>query len=99
MNLLPTNYKRGRSAEYKVKRRLEALGYRWIIRSAASHTPVDLLCSNGSEILAVQVKAGLSPYISQREKRSLIKWAECFNAKPILARRRGGRWVLEEVPR
>lgn len=44
---MATPYERGRSAEYTVKRMLEAMGYQWIIRSAASHTPIDLLASNG----------------------------------------------------
>ncbi len=91
-----TPYERGRSAEYTVKRMLQEMGYRWVIRSAASHSPIDLLASNGIETLAVQCKVG--GYISAVEKGMLIEWALKLNARPCLARKnKSGRWVVLQV--
>ncbi len=47
---MTTNYERGRAAEYACKATLTKKGYPYIIRSAASHTPIDLLASNGSQV-------------------------------------------------
>lgn len=88
-----TPYKIGRDAEYSVKRMLEARGYSWIIRSAASHTPIDLLAANGVDVLAVQVKK--RGYMSKDESLKFVEWARQFNAKPVIALKRGGRWTLE----
>jgi Holliday junction resolvase len=61
-----------------------------------SHSPVDLLASNGVETLAVQCKVG--GYISLEEKTALIEWAAKLNARPCLARKnRSGRWTLLRV--
>ena len=52
------------------------------IESRGSHSPADLLCGNGKEVYAVQVKGGLSlPYIIWSE---LENFAKKFNAKPLL---------------
>ncbi|MCP8316014.1 MAG: restriction endonuclease [archaeon] len=92
---MPSSYEKGRSAEYHVKKLLEEMGYSWIIRSSRSLTPIDLLASNGSEVIAVQVKA--RKYLSEDERRSLIEWSIRFKAKPMLAFKRRGRWKLEEI--
>jgi len=47
-------YKRGRSKEYQVKRKLEKRGY-FVIRSAGSHSPCDLVAVKNNHILCVQV--------------------------------------------
>jgi len=91
---LGSAYVRGRSAEYWVKGMLEAQGY-LVIRSAASHTPIDLLAAKDGVRLAVQVK--LKGGFTKEEKAELLRWAEQFAAKPILAMKRRGRWVLKEV--
>jgi len=83
----------GRDAEYWVIRKLEAEGFKWIIRSAGSRGCIDLLASNGIEILAIQVKKRV--YLNQREKRHFDEWSKVFKAQAILARKRNGRWVLE----
>jgi Holliday junction resolvase len=82
-------------AEYHVKRILERLGYVHIIRSFASLSPIDLIASNGSEVIAVQVKQG--GYLSMEGRLALVDWASKFNAKPFLARKRRGRWVIVPV--
>ncbi|MEM3538519.1 MAG: hypothetical protein QXM29_01920 [Nitrososphaerales archaeon] len=92
---MPSSYERGRSSEYYVKQMLESMGYQWIIRSAASHSPIDLLASNGSFLLAIQVKA--RGYLDEDEKRSLIEWANYFKAKPMLAFKKKERWTLKLI--
>ncbi|MGQ9470060.1 MAG: hypothetical protein ACUVTD_09655 [Nitrososphaerales archaeon] len=71
------------------------MSYKWIIHSSASHTPIDLLASNGSEVIAVQVKT--RGYLDEDERDRLIEWSIHFKAKPMLAFKRRGRWVLAEV--
>jgi len=52
------------------------------VRSAGSHGVCDLICGNGSEVFAVQVKAGRrKPKVSWDE---LKRFAEKFKAKPIV---------------
>jgi len=83
---------KGRLAEYYVKRLLERQGYAYIIRSHASLTPVDILASNGNEIVAVQVKQG--GYISRGERNRLMDWASKFKATPCIALKRRGHWII-----
>jgi len=71
------------------------MGYEKIIRSAASHGPIDLLASNGQEVIAVQVKT--RGYLCEDERRNLIEWASCFTAKPMLAYKKRGRWIIESI--
>ena len=94
MVCLGSAYARGRSGEYWVKGLLEDQGY-LVIRSAASHTPIDLLAAKDGVRLAVQVK--VKSGFTKEEKSELIRWAEQFGAKPILATKRRGRWVFKEL--
>ena len=91
---LVSAYVRGRSGEYWVKGLLEDQGY-LVIRSAASHTPIDLLAAKDGVRLAVQVK--VKGGFTKGEKEELLRWAKRFEAKPILATKRRGRWVFREV--
>ena len=91
---LGSAYERGRSGEYRVKGLLEDQGY-LVIRSAASHTPIDLLAARDGVRLAVQVK--VKGGFTKGEKEELLRWAKRFEAKPILATKRRGRWVFREV--
>jgi len=91
---LGSAYVRGRSGEYWVKGLLEDQGY-FVIRSAASHTPIDLLAARDGVRLAVQVK--VKGGFTKGEKEELLRWAKHFEAKPILATKRRGRWVFKEV--
>jgi Holliday junction resolvase len=89
---------KGRHAEYAVMKKLESLGFTWIIRSFASYTPIDLLCSNGSERWAVQVKSSRNgAYLSPLQALALREWAAKFDAKPVLARKKRGRWILTQL--
>lgn len=86
---------KGRLAEYYVKRLLEQQGYTYIIRSYASLTPIDLLASDGKQVVAVQVKQG--GYISRGERNNLVEWAGKFKAAPLVARKHSGRWELNMI--
>ena len=90
-----SNYISGRNAEYTIKRMLISDGFRYVIRSAGSHTPVDLIATDGKTIVAVQVKKG--SYISKDEKALFYEWGKAFGARPVLATKKEGRWVLTEV--
>lgn len=85
---------RGRSAEYWVKRLLEDQGY-FVIRSAGSHTPIDLIAAKEGLRMAVQVK--VKGVFTKEERDELLKWTEQFQAKPILATKKMGRWILKEL--
>ncbi|MBT9252190.1 MAG: hypothetical protein KM296_00545 [Brockia lithotrophica] len=54
------HYRKGRNAEYAVKRKLEKEGY-IVIRSAGSHSPADLIAVNEEKIVFVQVKSTNNP--------------------------------------
>ena len=63
-----TNYARGRNAEYYIMDILESqLNCDCVIRSAGSHTPIDLIAGNGKVVFAVQVKQG--GHISKEEEK------------------------------
>ncbi|MCP8321504.1 MAG: hypothetical protein H3Z52_11290, partial [archaeon] len=55
----------------------------------------DLLASNGSEVIAVQVKT--RGYLSEDERRNLIEWSIRFKARPMLACKKRGRWAIEVI--
>jgi Holliday junction resolvase len=90
-----SNYISGRNAEYAIKRMLISKGFTFVIRSAGSHTPVDLIATDGKNIVVVQVKKG--SYISKDEKALFYDWGKAFDAKPLLATKKDGHWTLTEV--
>jgi Holliday junction resolvase len=45
--------------------------------------------------LAVQVK--VKGGFTKGEREELLRWAKHFEAKPILATKKRGRWVLKEI--
>ncbi|MCP8310415.1 MAG: hypothetical protein L6N95_01505 [Candidatus Methylarchaceae archaeon HK01B] len=93
--IMQTEYKKGRAEEYYVKGLLEEKGYRYIMKSAGSHTPIDLLASNGLETLAVQVRR--VSHINQEEREKLCDWARIFHACPVLAVNIKDRWRITDL--
>jgi Holliday junction resolvase len=88
-----TPYEKGRDLEYKAKELMESYFGCYVIRSAGSHTPVDLICGNGIDVYAVQVK------FESVEKRvdwnKLREYAEALQAIPtLLVYCTGGRWKI-----
>jgi hypothetical protein len=47
-----TSYERFRSVEHRVKRLLKTMGYRYVIMSSASRRNIDLIGSNGNNMIA-----------------------------------------------
>lgn len=89
---MTTRYESGRAFEYRVRRYLEKRGLK-VIRSAGSHSPVDLLAGRPGEgcggwspsvKFAVQCKHNKSRFGPQ-DASELIEWANAFDAIPILA--------------
>jgi Holliday junction resolvase len=99
MTLTTSTVSKGQYAEYAVWKKLESDGFSHIIRSYASHGPIDLLCSNGTgEIWAVQVKSAKhGSYLSTKELDRLVDWSRKFNAKPVFAFKRKGRWIIKPL--
>lgn len=99
------SYTRGRDAEYRAARDLERAGY-VVIRSAGSHTPVDLVAIGPAGVRLIQVKVDsesrtLRPSeleAVREELRSLPRppgvTAELWVGRVV---RRTWHWILQEV--
>ena len=74
------NYISGRKFEYRVRDYFESIGY-FVLRSAGSHTPVDLLAVNKKcgMIYLIQCKHGTNK-ISKIDIEKLFKIAQYFDA-------------------
>ena len=72
-----TSYRKGVRLEYELKELLEADGF-FVVRSAGSHGPADLVALKDGEILLVQVQ----------NNGHLPKWKE--DALKLAAKRAGG---------
>jgi len=100
-------YKRGRDFEYRVKRRLEGCGF-FVIRSAGSHSPVDLVavrvCDGGCEVakeIRCEVRGGVCVLgvqckrggeVTRFEEERLREVAK-FGMKGVIATPKGLRGV------
>lgn len=69
-----TAYRRGVQLERDVQRALQDWGYA-VIRSAGSHSPVDMVAIGDSSIKLIQCKVGLPcrPYTVPEQVRTLVK--------------------------
>ena len=86
-------HSRGKNAEAEVRRRVKSLGFTYSIRSFASKGPIDILASNGFETIAIQVKsARKGSHLTDEERMQLVQWSRVFNARPIVASKRKGKW-------
>ena len=96
-----TPYKKGARAEYYVMDRMKKKGYS-VIRSAGSHTPVDLMAGRGRKCLGIQVKkkkikTGKRP-LTSAEQIALINFCQKFGAEPMMAYQdMQGFWLIEHV--
>ena len=82
-----SNYSRGRDLEYAVKHKLEDLGYK-CIRTAGSHSPLDVLAARKGERLGIQAKLGGS--ISSKEWNELWEWCDAYEFQPLIVERDRG---------
>jgi Holliday junction resolvase len=88
-----TPYEKGREREYKAKALMESWFGCAVVRSAGSHTPIDLVCGNGMNVYAVQVKSESDA--DTVNWYTLRQWAEYFQAIPtLLVYCTGGRWKV-----
>jgi Holliday junction resolvase len=86
---------KGKNAEAAIRKKLHSAGFTYSIRSFASKGPIDILASNGQETIAIQVKsARKGSHLNDIEKEELLHWACIFNARPIIASKRRGKWQL-----
>lgn len=76
------NYRRGRAFEYRVKHHLEKHGC-FVVRSASSHGPADLVALKEGKALLVQCK--MRGNLSKVEKEELIHAASLAGADCCLA--------------
>jgi len=76
------NYRKGRAFEYRVKHHLEKGGC-FVVRSASSHGPADLVALKGGKVLLVQCK--MRGNLSKVEKAELINAAILAGADCCLA--------------
>lgn len=95
---MPSNYNKGRSFEYRVKKMYEAAGW-FVIRAAGSKGVADLvaIAPEGKEIHFIQCKK--HGRISRDELDKLIAKAYTYSAVPILAVQGAGKGVVLHVVR
>lgn len=84
-----TQYERGRSFEYRVKKHYERKGY-FVMRSAGSHGPADLIAlkchAPAADVILIQCKAGRANP-TQKEICRLVKLGWKLNVLTVMAMR------------
>jgi len=76
-----SNYNKGRKFEYRVKRKLEGMGY-FVIRQPKSAFP-DLIAIKRNEVLAVECK--YNNRLSSYELFKLLELKRAYGMTPVLA--------------
>ena len=72
-----SNYSRGANFERRVKRYYEDKGF-LVLRSAGSHSPVDLVALRAGEVILIQVKLdGRLSMLGHEQLRELAKENNC----------------------
>lgn len=95
-------YNRGRAFEYEVKKELERAGY-FVIRSAGSHSPIDLVAISLGELWLIQCKT--NAIISKEEENKLLELKKKLNAQIVMAYKQEGsiryKWIpdMKEIPK
>jgi Holliday junction resolvase len=89
-----SNYSRGANFERRVQKYFENAGY-FVLRSAGSHSPVDLVTLKGGEISLIQCKTdGVLSSLERLQLEELAKETEC---QVFLISRQGTRMISEEI--
>ncbi|MEM1820965.1 MAG: hypothetical protein QXU64_05185 [Thermofilaceae archaeon] len=89
-----SSYKKGAKLEYKVRDLLARRGY-FVVRSAGSRGPFDLVALKKGEVLLVQCRA--DGRVSEEERRELVELARSVGAKAFLAYKEEGIVKLVEL--
>ncbi len=91
-----SNYSRGHAFELRARSRLEEQGW-FVVRSAGSKTPVDLVAIKSDQRpLFVQAKSGTRS-LSKRERAEFTEFAQKLGAVPVLVTRGLKFTVLDEA--
>lgn len=72
-----TNYERGRNKEYRIVKKLKARGFDVVVRSAGSHSPIDIWALDWihKNLVLVQSKLGK---LGKSEKERILKEGQEF---------------------
>jgi Holliday junction resolvase len=94
-----TRYAVGRRFEWRVRRYYEKLGY-FVVRSAGSKGPVDLVALGGYRPLIIQCKVRnprKQVALLEKEATKLRTLANSIGAKAVWAIRKGRKMILQEL--
>lgn len=89
-----SNYSRGADFERRVQRYFEKAGW-FVIRSAGSHTPVDLGAFKGAEACLIQCK--IDGALSVAERQQLQEIAKYTGCQVFLISRQEHKMISEEI--
>ena len=89
-----SKYSVGANFERAVKKKLEKENW-FVLRSAGSHSIVDLVCFRGGEVRLVQCK--VDGYLSPNERKQILELAAQNGFCAYLAKREGKEVVFEEI--
>lgn len=67
---MPSTHTQGRNLEYAVRKHLKKQGY--VVFRCAGSRPVDIIAIKHGQILLVECKAGLNPYLSQQQMNYIL---------------------------
>ena len=89
-----SRYSVGANFERTVKKKLEKENW-YVLRSAGSHSVVDLVCFRGGEVRLVQCK--IDGYISPIEREQLLELAAQNGFCAYLVKRGGKEIIFKEI--
>ncbi len=87
-------YAKGYRCEREAKAFLEKQGF-FVVRSAGSHSPADLVAIRYREVWLVQVKAKTLPSKAEREK--LLNIATMYGATAVAMFKQNRRWCVKII--
>ncbi len=91
---MKTAYRKGRRAEYLLKKKLEDEGW-FVVRSAGSRGVVDLVALKDDQVMLIQVQMG--SYISHQKRQQLKELTSHVRGKVVVAVYWGRQWKFMEV--
>ncbi len=91
---MKTAYRKGRRAEYQLKKKLEDEGW-FVVRSAGSRGVVDLVALKDDQVMLIQVQT--HRYISSDKRQHLQELLRHVKGKVVVAVRHGPQWKFLEV--
>ena len=89
-----SNYDRGANFERRCQKRLEKEGW-FVIRSAGSHSLIDLAAFKGGEVILVQCKTDGKLSINEREQLKELARMTCCQV--FMLSRQGNKMISEGI--